>query len=147
MVHRADLRSGPARECVISSDYLCEDNMAQAGTYNHLFINASTETQMHFIVSFCIWFYPINQKMGWVSNERAMLISREIRDGMCRREHNVETQSQVPSITQKLNKRKWMHLNTPLYLKVIILYNFNRNLTCRCFLPLFCIKVIQVKQE
>lgn len=40
-----------------------------------------------------------------VSNERAMLISRQIRAGMCRWEHKVETQSQVPSITQRQNKR------------------------------------------
>lgn len=79
--------------------------------------------------------------MGWVSNERAMLISRQIRAGMCRWEHKVETQSQVPSITQRPNKGEWMHLNISLYLQVLKLYNFNTYLTCRCFLCLsffFC---------
>ncbi len=82
--------------------------------------------------------------MGWVSNERAMLISRQIRAGMCRWEHNVETQSQVPSIIQNQNKREWLHLNIFLYLEVLKLYNFNTYLTCSCFLCLaflqFCIK-------
>lgn len=74
--------------------------------------------------------------MGWVSNERAMLISRQIRVGVCRWEHYVETQSQVPSITQNQNKREWMHLNIFLYLEVLKLYNFNTYLTCSCFLCL-----------
>ena len=43
---------------VIGSDYLPEDD-AGLGRHLQLFIhNASTETQMHFIVSFCILFYP-----------------------------------------------------------------------------------------
>lgn len=84
--------------------------------------------------------------MGWVSNERAMLISRQIRAGMCRWEHNVETQSQVPSITQKQNKREWMHLNIFLYLQVLKLYNFNTYLTCSCFLCLSVFAVLHKKR-
>lgn len=46
------------RGCVIGSDYLPEDDTG-LGRHLQLFIhNASTETQMHFIVSFCILFYP-----------------------------------------------------------------------------------------
>lgn len=78
--------------------------------------------------------------MGWVSNERAMLISRQIRAGVCRWGHNVEIQSQVPSITQKQNKAEWMHLNIFLYLEVLTLYNFNSYLTCSCFL---CLSFLQ----
>lgn len=78
--------------------------------------------------------------MGWVSNERAMLISRQIKAGVGRWGHNVETQSQVPSITQKQNKAEWMHLNIFLYLEVLTLYNFNSYLTCSCFL---CLSFLQ----
>lgn len=84
--------------------------------------------------------------MGWVSNERAMLISRWIRAGMCRWEHYVETQSQVPSITQNQNKREWMHLNIFFYLEVLKLYNFNTYLTCSCFLCLSFFAVLHKKQ-
>lgn len=84
--------------------------------------------------------------MGWVSNERAMLISRQIRAGMCRWEHCVETQSQVPSITQNQNKREWMHLNIFIYLDVLKLYNFNTYLTCSCSLCLSFFAVLHKKQ-